>query len=185
MTLYKCFDAAFPPQSAPPGAQAVLGYIGRPGQTPHVWTLAEWQRFGHLRQYPAWVPDFGNDPDREAVEAVLAALNLGWAPHQQYPRAIVCDAETTQNPDWYARWAARIDSEGFTSVEYGSLSTIDGNHAKDEWVASWDGLAVLPAWQDADAKQYQAGAAWEGVRVDLSVIDQWLWDRGGQGPRHG
>jgi hypothetical protein len=44
----KMFDASTPPASAPPGYRAVAGYIG--GDTPHVWTGAEWRRFGKLRK---------------------------------------------------------------------------------------------------------------------------------------
>src|SRR5215469_9895656 len=173
MTLHKCFDAAFPPQTASPGAQAVLGYLGRAGQTPHVWTLAEWQRFAHLRQFPAWVPDFGNDPDHEAVAATIAMLDHGWAPGQPDTRAIVCDLETQVRPDWYQKWADRIGSEGFVSVAYGSLSTILQNAAAHLWVAVWDGDPVIEPGQTINAHQYDSLPA-----VDLSVIDQWLWDRG-------
>jgi hypothetical protein len=180
MTLYKCFDAAFPPQSAPPGAQAVLGYLGRAGQTPHVWTMPEWDRFAHLRQYPAWVPDFGADPGAEAVQAVLAMLDHGWAPRQAETRAIVCDLETSVHPGWYQAWADRIGTEGFVSVAYGSLSTVLENAAAHLWVAAWDSDPHLEPGQTIHAHQYQSGPDW-----DLSVIDEWLWDRGGEGARHG
>jgi hypothetical protein len=177
--LYKVFDAAFPPAAAPPGAQAVLGYLGREGQTPHVWTLPEWQRFGHLRQFPAWVPDFTRDPGAEADSAANAAMALGWAPHQSLPRAIVIDMETSVRRAWYAAIAARIGFRGFTPVAYGSLSTIFGNAASNNWVAAWDGIPVEQPGQDINGTQYAAGGA-----VDWSVIDSWLWDRAGEGPRH-
>ena len=155
MTLYKCFDVAFPPQSAPDGAQAVLGYLGREGQTPHVWTMPEWDRFAHLRQYPAWVPDFGADPGAEAVQAVLAMLDHGWAPRQAETRAIVCDLETSVHPGWYQAWADRIGTEGFVSVAYGSLSTVLENAAahtlelfpclaRVKVLRQWAGLCDMP-----------------------------------------
>jgi hypothetical protein len=49
----KMFDARVPPASAPAGYRAVAGYIG--GDTPHVWTDAEWKRFGSLPKLPIWV----------------------------------------------------------------------------------------------------------------------------------
>ena len=49
----KMFDASTPPSSAPSGYRAVAGYIG--GDTPHIWTDAEWKRFGRLRKLPIWV----------------------------------------------------------------------------------------------------------------------------------
>ncbi len=49
----KMFDASVPPASAPAGYRAVAGYIG--GDTPHVWTKAEWRRFDQLPKLPIWV----------------------------------------------------------------------------------------------------------------------------------
>ena len=60
----KMFDASTPPSSAPPGYHAVAGYIG--GDTPHVWTDAEWKRFGRLRKLPIWVR---SDPAAVNAEA--------------------------------------------------------------------------------------------------------------------
>lgn len=34
--LFKMFDAAYPPATAPAGCSIAAGYIG--GNTPHVWT---------------------------------------------------------------------------------------------------------------------------------------------------
>ena len=87
MALYRCFDAAYPPKTAPPGMHAVLGYLGAPGRTPHVWTLAEWQRFAALRCFPCWVPDYRRSGALEADDAVHAAMGLGWAPGQNPARA--------------------------------------------------------------------------------------------------
>jgi hypothetical protein len=177
--LYKVFDAAVPPATAPPGAQAVLGYIGRPGQTPHVWTLPEWQRFGRLRQFPCWVPDLTAPGNIEADAAIEAAMMLGWAPGQPNPRAIVCDLETHEVPAWYNSWAAGIIDRGFTPVAYGSLSAVLANAADDVWAADWNDVPRLQPGQTIHGTQYVAGGA-----VDWSVIDSWLWDRGGEGPRH-
>jgi hypothetical protein len=60
----KMFDASTPPASAPPGYRAVAGYIG--GDTPHVWTDAEWRRFGKLRKLPIWVRSNPTQVDAEA-----------------------------------------------------------------------------------------------------------------------
>src|SRR5258708_14891264 len=57
----KMFDASEPPAPAPAGYRAVAGYIG--GDTPHVWTDAEWRRFARLHKLPTWVratPTEGN-----------------------------------------------------------------------------------------------------------------------------
>src|SRR5258706_15218366 len=60
----KMFDASVPPASAPAGYRAVAGYIG--GDTPHVWTKAEWRRFDQLPQLPIWGRSNPTQADAEA-----------------------------------------------------------------------------------------------------------------------
>src|SRR5258707_6133543 len=60
----KMFDASVPPASAPAGYRAVAGYIG--GDTPHVWTEAEWRRFAQLHQLPIWVRSNPTQVDAQA-----------------------------------------------------------------------------------------------------------------------
>ena len=177
--LYRVFDAATPPVQAPPGCQGVLGYIGGK-RAAHVWTLAEWQRFAVLVQFPAWVPDLtAEQPVPSAVAACHTMQSIGWAPFQAAKRVIVCDLETDVARGWYAQFAAEVEQQGFTSVAYGSLSTVLENAAADVWVAAWDGSATLLAGQTIHAHQYAAGQS-----LDFSVADEWLFARGGQGPRH-
>ena len=178
--LYRVFDAATPPQTAPAGCQGVLGYIGG-ARAARVWTLEEWQRFVHLVQFPAWVPDPVTEvPAHSAQNAVAAAKALGWAPWMSpAKRAIICDLETDVVRGWYAAFAAEVEQRGFTAVAYGSLSTVLENAAAAVWVAAWDGSAVLLPGQTVHAHQYQAGRL-----MDFSVVDDWLSARGGQGPRH-
>lgn len=182
VSLIRVFDAARPPATAPPGCAGVLGYIGKPGFTPHTWSASEWRRFQHLKQYPVWVPDLAAEPALEARAAVAAARTLGWAPHLPEPRTrvIVCDLETRAVPAWYSIFAAEVSAGEFVSVAYGSLTTIAANLASDLWVAAWDGDPKLEPGQVIHAHQYQAGQA-----TDLSVADEWLSARGGVGPRHG
>src|SRR5260221_11947368 len=66
----KMFDASVPPASAPAGYRAVAGYIG--GDTPHVWTKAEWRRFHQLPQLPIWVRS--NPPQVDAQAHALGPL---------------------------------------------------------------------------------------------------------------
>lgn len=185
-TLFKCFDAAFPPASAPPGANAVLGYVGRPGFTPHVWTPDEWRRFSHLRQFPAWLPDFTQDPRTDAQAAVDAVEKLGWAKMKEPDtRLILLDGEAATFMPWYTPWADQVINLGFYPADYGSLSTVLGNAAYDVWAADWDGIPELVPGQTTHAKQYAAGINWQGTQIDLSVLDASTLARGGVGPRHG
>ena len=182
MALYRCFDAAYPPAKAPAGMQAVLGYIGRQGYTPHVWTLAEWQRFGGLRYFPCWVPDYRRDAASEADAACDKALSLGWASHQNPARAIIADYEMEGENirGWHEAFADKTASRGFDAVAYGSASTVFHVGAEHLWVAAWDGRGSLPAGETVHAHQLSAFA-----KYDVSVVDDWLWARAGQGPRHG
>lgn len=184
MSLHRVFDAAYPPASAPPGVQGVLGYVGAPGRTPHVWTLQEWLRFSHLVQFPCYVPDLGNNPDTEALTAVGAVLRLGWAPHEPDTRVIVLDGETAQFPGWYEKFAARVAGSGFAAVDYGSLSAVAGNYAADLWVADWDGDPnLLGEGQTIHGDQFSANLNYGGTQIDLSSVDDWLFARGGRGAR--
>lgn len=184
MTLYRVFDAAYPPKTPPPGCSGVLGYIGGSRAT-HVWPgAAPWLPFQHLRQFPCWVPAMTDNPAEAGQFAVRAARQLGWAPGPKVgPRVIVCDLETIEDRAWYAAWAAEVTAGGFVPAAYGSLSTVLQNAASDVWAADWDGHAVIPAGQTLHGHQDQAGIAYGGTQVDYSVVDAWLYDRGGVGPR--
>src|SRR5271170_269817 len=96
MTLAHCFDAEFPPATAPPHCAAVLGYIGGP-LAARVWTLEEWDRFAHLRQFPCYVPEVGSDPHGQAAEAVALMRARGW----RHTRAVVADLEEAVDPAWW------------------------------------------------------------------------------------
>lgn len=184
--LYKVFDASTPPSATPPGAEGVLGYVGRAGETPHVWTVEEWQRFQHLRQFPCWVPDLSNDPAKDAVEAVDAVMALGWAkmPGAE-TRVIVLDGETAEFPAWYTRWSNAVAEDGFYPVAYGSYAYVGAQFAYNVWAADWDNVPQLAPGKTIGGTQYEAGVTWAGTRIDLSVIDSNLFNRGGVGPRHG
>jgi hypothetical protein len=186
MTLYRVVDAAYPPGTPPPGCQGVLGYIGGSRAT-NVWTRDQWLPFAHLHQFPAWVPATTDNPVEAGQFAVRAARELGWAPKPSvagWQRVIVIDLETIEDRAWYAQCAAAITGGGFIPVAYGSLSTVLANAASDVIAADWDGQAVIPPGQTIHGHQDQANVPYDGTQVDYSAIDEWLYDRGGVGPRH-
>ena len=184
--MFTVIDAAYPPVSLPPEASGVLGYIGGARAT-NVWTLTQWERFSHVRQFPGYVPDMTASPVTQAEDAVKLALASGWAPWQRGngERVIVFDLETGVNDIWWAQLATTVCIRGFVPVCYGSQSTVYGNHAGAYLTADWTGhIPVLPVGETEHGIQYEANVAWEGTRVDYSVFDQWLMDRGGVGARH-
>ncbi len=187
MTLYRMFDASTPPAEPYPGCAAVAGYIG--GNTPHVWTLAEWQRFAALRQLPIWVAGLGagsKSSVQQGAEAVRKALSLGWRAHAHDRRAIVCDMETAVNPAFLAGFAAVLHSSGFSCWPYGSQAFIFNDPAEDGyWVASYPGPGPNLAFpgERAVAHQYAAEVPWQGGAVDLSVVSGSGLAHLGRGPR--
>jgi hypothetical protein len=179
------FDAAFPPPEPYPGCQAVAGYIG--GRTPHVWTLAEWQRFGRLRQLGIWVADLrpGAPSARpQGQMAVRAAIALGWRPFARHRRAIVIDMELSEDAQFTADFAGEVRKGGFACWPYGSKSAIYSDPAMDGyWVADWDLVAGLEKMPHAVAHQYRAEVPFAGTKVDLSVLSGEGYARLGRGPR--
>lgn len=184
--LFRVFDAAVPPPSAPAGCHGVMGYIG--GNATHVWTPAEWQPFAHLAQFPIWVCSLtGDHPSIQGGEAVYRARQLGWAPWEkgEAERVIIADLEAAADPAWYVQFCTPVVNAGFVPVAYGSLSTVLGNAASDVFAAAWDDAAVLEPGQTIHGHQYAANVPFGPTVVDYSVVDEWLMLRAGVGPRHG
>lgn len=178
MPLHHAFDAEFPPETAPPHCDTVLGYIGG-REAARVWTLDEWLRFSHLRQFPIWVPDYALDPREQGIAACQAAHALGW--HDG--RAIIGDSETEHNREWWAVFAQHIIAGGFVPVDYGSLSTVLQNGAARYIVAAWDGIPDIAQGAGILGEQYAANVEYGGTRIDLSVLDDALFHMGGINPR--
>jgi hypothetical protein len=179
-------DAAWPPSAAPEGVSAVLGYVGG-SRASHVWTPGQWRPFAHLRQFPVVVPDITRAPGPQALEAVQAVKLLGWSDEMSgaEQRAIIFDLEDQANAAWYVEAARLVLEHGFMPVVYGSMSTVLTNAASDVLVAEWDDKAVIPPGQTIHGKQDQANVDFMSTVVDYSVLDDWLYHRGGVGARHG
>jgi len=182
-------DAAVPPRTAPPGIEGIMGYLGGPRAT-RAWTVAEWVRFEHLRQFPVYVPDPGHPAATQALDAVAEAKKLGWAAFMPEPvrRVIIFDLEAESHPAWYAGVAAEVTAAGFIPAVYGSLSTVLGNAAELVIAADWTGgsaLPPVPAGQTIGGLQWEPNVAFGGTMVDYSVFTPALFARGGVGARHG
>lgn len=180
MTLSHCFDAAHPPATAPPHCAAVLGYVGGPHET-HMWTLAEWQRFSHLHQFPAWVCDYTGNAFDQANIACARVAALGW--DAKLHRALIGDVETDHNRVWWATFADQVKAHGYTPVCYGSLSSVLTNAERITWAADWNGTPALVAGETVEAVQYAHDLSYGGTTVDLSVVTPELLALAGVGPR--
>lgn len=181
MTTHKIFDAAYPPGSVPSGCSGVMGYIGG-ANAYRVWPLADWAPFRNIRQFPIWVPnvDGSSSPASAGAAAVAEADARGWK-SSGGSRVIVCDLETAEVPSWYKAFAAAVNRGGYYCVAYGSASTVHQNGASNVLVAQYDGVAQIPA--GAVGKQYSANVTYGSTKVDYSVISDWMFERGGRGPR--
>lgn len=182
VSLYHMFDAAYPPSSQYPGTQAVAGYIG--GNTPHVWTSAEWQRFGHLRQFPIWTGYAEANPTDHGQQAVAAMHKLGWAAGRPNRRAVIVDEETEVDAAWIDAFAAVIWDAGYQTFIYGSLATVLKNPPKEGYlIADWNDVPTVPPYAHVIGHQYKPNVSWDGTEVDLSVIAEEMFVHGGEGPR--
>jgi len=181
---YTVFDAAEPPSAPPVFAQGAMGYLGGP-RAARAWTLDEWLPFRGLKQYGIYVPDIGADPQQQGQDAAELAVALGWSDKMagDEQRAIIIDMETSVDAAWYKSIAAAVGARGFMPVCYGSLDTVLGNAASDVLAAEWINNPAMPAGQTLHGNQYQANVAFLGTIIDKSVIDGWLYKRGGVGPR--
>lgn len=186
MNYYLILDAAAPPSRPPAAVHGVMGYLGGPRAT-RTWTLDDWLPFSRLRQFGIYVPDIGTNPLSQAREAVQLALALGWSDKMTgaQQRAIVVDMETSADPGWYDKFATDVSTHGFVPVAYGSLSTVLGNAATDVIAANWNWMTpTIPPGQTFHGGQYAANKEFDGTVIDYSAFDDWLYERGGVGPRH-
>lgn len=185
MSQYLIFDAETPPTLSPRHTVGVMGYVGGP-RAARAWRLDEWTRFFGLKQFPIYVPDIGTNPLSQAREAVQLVLALGWSDKMTGPqkRAIIIDMETSADRVWWDKIATDIGAHGFVAVAYGSLSTVLDNAAEDVLAADWETAPVIPVGQTLHGSQYDANVPARGALVDYSMIDNWLYQRGGVGPRH-
>lgn len=184
MNTYMIFDAENPPTTSPLYAYGVMGYLGGP-RAARAWTLDDWLPFHDIKQFGIYVPDLSMNPLTQGQEAVQLALELGWsnkmAGDQQ--RAIIIDMENSANAEFYLSMANAISARGFMPVAYGSLSTVLDNAADDVLAADWNDKAVIPRGQTLHGHQYMAEVPFRGAVIDYSTIDDWLYQRGGVGPR--
>ena len=185
MGLYRMFDAAYPPVQPFPGCQAVAGYIG--GNTPHVWTLAEWQRFAGLVQFPIWTGYQRTNGAADGQAAAQLMHQLGWNPGSPYRRAVILDMEDEPNGAYGDGFGSAVWAAGYQTFVYEDLARLlaGGNPPKEGYlVADWTNVPSIPPYDNVVGCQYAGNVPWEGGAVDLSVITDQMLAHGGTGGRH-
>lgn len=176
MTLIHAVDAAFPRLDAIPAqATVVLGYVGAPGFTPHIWTLAEVAavRAAGRAWWPIWVPQQGGvmsaATGQNAAAAMLAAL-----PPYAVSAATPCFFDVEQNSWEASASGARAAIAAFKSAMHAAGHAHAYGYvphgAGMDWIASWTNSepASLPA--GVIGQQYRSAGAWDYSVFDAALI---------------
>jgi hypothetical protein len=162
------YDAAYPPAD-PPSWPVVAGYIG--GDTPHVWTDAEWDAQPAQYRLPIFVH---TGPDDQAAGSTDAAHILSWLDGHQVPAgsSVVIDTETANYSGYLTAMDKLITDAGYKLVNYGSLDDILKNPVTSggRWTADWTGAAHIDAAPHVVATQW-ADAKQLGTSYDASLCD--------------
>ena len=167
---YKMLDTSNPGSARlPAGYKAVAGYIG--GDTPHVWTGAQWAQFRGTPKLPIYVDDYKTGRAAGVADAwdCLAKLfALGVKPG----KAVAYDIETSKDAQRAYGFAAILNWAGFAVWLYGSRSTLLTIPFNDYWIADYTDKPHWPV-RSARACQYANGVNIGGVTWDISCIRWW------------
>jgi len=145
MSIILFVDSAYPLPSSqvPAGVQGLAAYIG--GDTPHVWSKAEWDSYPITVQYrlPIFVRSNPPGPGAAAdVASAVAQLKAIGAP----PGTLVAwDMETAVDAAYIKAAYTALKADGYTMIVYGSQSMVMGNDNPDGlyWGADWTNVPHL------------------------------------------
>lgn len=162
------YDAATPPPK-PPHWHVAAGYIG--GDTPHVWTRAEWD----AQWSPCRLPIFVHTGADTSADAEADARSIVDALHRlRVPRnaSVVVDTETGIYHTYLTVLSERLWAQRYSLINYGSLSFVTQNARTHggRWAADWTGAPEMAPGDDIVATQC-ISAAQLGRPYDMSVID--------------
>jgi hypothetical protein len=136
-------DSAYPLDHVVPGAQGVAGYIG--GDTPHVWSRADWESQPYQYRLPIFVrsnPVVSDIPGD--ITDALSQLRTINAPHGTI---IALDSETAIDPSYTIPFVVAINAGGYRVMDYGSQQDVFQSKNPDGyyWGADWTGQPHLVA----------------------------------------
>ena len=160
-------DTSKPTQLPPHEFGAVAGYIG--GDTPHVWTPADWRKFPHDRKLPIFVRSTvvgaqgGLDDGFAALEA-LYELGVPKGSYVAYDRETNTDVQGTHAFNGVVHWG------GFYPLPYGSKGNIFDHPAPyGYWVADYTGTPHMYPHSGVVMTQYTNGDAqgWDENEMKL------------------
>lgn len=162
------YDAAFKPDPEPSGMDGVAFYIG--GDTPNVWTKEQVDTAVERFKLPIFVR---SDPTQANVAVdvhnALAQLAVIGVPKGSL---VALDSETSIDPNYVASFYYGMKSADYPIIDYGSISTLFGNHIPDGyyWGADWTDRPHLDA--GTDMTQWTARGAYDESTA-LSTLPFW------------
>lgn len=166
------YDASTPPPN-PPHWHVAAGYIG--GNTPHVWTRAEWDAQWSPCRLPIFVhtgADTVADAEADA-RSILAELGRLKVPGNT---SVVVDTETGIYHPYLTTLSERLWARRYSLINYGSLSYViqSAKTHGGRWAADWTdniftGVGVA-GHNDIVAVQW-ASAVQRGLPYDSSIIE--------------
>lgn len=132
-------DSAWPtpPSQIPSGVVGVAGYIG--GDTPHIWTKAEWDGQRARYRLPIYVRSNPPGPGANAdVAGCLSMLGTIGAPKGTL---VAWDMETAVDPAYLHQVYDLLNAAGYKLIVYASQSVVfeQGNPDGLYWGAEWTG----------------------------------------------
>jgi len=173
MALRRCWDAAYPPAS-PPKWEVAAGYLG--GNTPHVWTDAEWARQPARYRLPIFTRSTGGDPLADAHTAIT------WLVRHEVPRGVTLalDFETRVDPGYLEAFDSAVGNAGWKVMVYGTRRTVLQNPKPSGgyWDAQWNNI---PHLNPGSAATQYGGDTTLGQPYDASLVADStpLWDMEG------
>lgn len=171
MRIAKMADASKPALPLPSGFGAVAGYIG--GDTPHVWTAADWDKFPGMRKVPIFV--------RSGNAGAAGGEADGWAAlHELYKLGVpkhtivVYDRETSSDAAGTAAFGAVVQWAGYFVVTYGSKDNLFTHPGLNGyWIADPTGKPHMYDRSGVVATQYLED---DGRGYDESEVKFWVYE---------
>lgn len=171
MTNLIFIDAATPPSPTTlPMTDGICFYAG--GDTPHVWTEAEVTRFKVRYRLPVWVR---SNPESHSASADAKAFLHQLTSVYKVPKhkLVALDSETDVDAAWVKEFVGLINAGGYLVIDYGSRSSVFGNHNPDGyyWAADWTGHKHL-----ANGSQMTQYVNFSGYDESIAESTLPFWD---------
>jgi hypothetical protein len=180
------YDAAYPPEAPPAGADGVCGYIG--GDALNVWSSTDWERQRARYRLPIFVRANPPGPGAEAdVAAALKELRALGAPQGTL---VAWDMEASVDASYIRQVESLVNAGGYRLIVYGSQSSVHGNANPNGlyWGADWTGKPhiasgnVMTQWvsySNYDLSEAQDNLAFWDTHASPSLLSVLLHDQEG------